>query len=347
MGVTKIHWAERFDDRGPWASLWLGLSITTGMLLLRFVFDGIFLTTLGFPDGFKPIWQSDIWWPEIVNATLMGYIPAVILIARRGVDRDLIQLRPALSCSDAEFNDIYTAATGPAGLAGRLFMIVGFFAGVHYVFMEPSLYMGSDPPLTNPAFLWALVRIPIFLCLICALIVSENKAVRMYFNMGRNLIDVDLLDVQSLSPFARRGLRSALTWVIFSIIFSLFWLGEGTAARQNPYLLVVVLAMATAAFVIPLIGVHNNITLVKSLELDRLRDKIRVESAVVMDDLSNENPSSPSLANLNAYYQLIDRTREWPIDFLCSGWERVQPHAKTHTYWLLCWQWPRQPLSFR
>ena len=72
--------------------------------------------------------------------------------------------------------------------------------------------------------------------------------------------------------------------------------------------------MATAAFVIPLIGVHNNITLVKSLELDRLRDKIRVESAVVMDDLSNENPSSPSLANLIAYYQLIDRTREWPID---------------------------------
>ena len=94
--------------------MWLGLSITIGFLLPRCAFDGVFLATWEFPYGLEPLWRSDIWWPEIVNATPMGYIPAVLLIARRGVDRDLSQLRPALSCSDAEFADIHAAATGPA-----------------------------------------------------------------------------------------------------------------------------------------------------------------------------------------------------------------------------------------
>lgn len=102
--------------------------------------------------------------------------------------------------------------------------------------------------------------------------------------------------------------------MIFSIIFSLFWLGENTAARQNPALIVTVLTMATAAFIVPLLGVHKNIQSAKRLELTRLRDEIRVERAGVIDELSDERPTSPRLANLIAYHQLIDRTREWPID---------------------------------
>ena len=72
--------------------------------------------------------------------------------------------------------------------------------------------------------------------------------------------------------------------------------------------------MATVAFVVPLVGVHHRILTVKRLELDRLRGEIRVERAGVTDRLPDENPASPRLANLIAYYQLIDQTREWPID---------------------------------
>jgi hypothetical protein len=131
--------------------------------------------------------------------------------------------------------------------------------------------------------------------------------------MGRDLIKVDLLDLKSLSPFARRGLRSALTWVVFSIIFSLFWVGDA-AAIGNLTLFVTVIAMATGAFVVPLWGVHDNILSAKSSELDRLRDEIRVERARFIDQASDDDGSSARLANLIAYHQLIDGTREWPID---------------------------------
>ena len=70
--------------------------------------------------------------------------------------------------------------------------------------------------------------------------------------------------------------------------------------------------MATGAFIFPLIGVHNNIVLVKQSELDRLRQEIRDDRAVLDSNLSDDN--SPRLANLIAYYQLIEQVREWPLD---------------------------------
>jgi len=300
-------------DENPWAPLLLGVSIAIAFLLTRCAFDGLFLAIWGFPAGSNPLWRSSIWWPEVVNATLLGYVPAALATARRGIDRDLDSLKPRLLSDKAEAGDIRGTATRPIGLAGRAFILCAFLSTVALLFVDPSV-SGAAPSITNPTFMWPLIRIPIFIGFVCILIVSDLKATRAYLHLGRNLVDVELLDVQSLSPFARRGLRSSLMWMIFLIIFSLFWLGEGTAARQNPLVFVVLLTMAIVAFVVPLVGVHNNIRSVKHLELERLRGKIRVERAVVVDELADEERASPRLANLIAYYHLVERVREWPID---------------------------------
>jgi len=113
-------WIARLDDNGAWGPVWLGLSVAVGYLLIRCAFDGFFLATWGFPAGFSPLWQS-VWWPEIVNATLLGYIPAVLAVARQGIDRDLSLLRPALPSSDAEIADLRAAAIRTSGFAGRSF----------------------------------------------------------------------------------------------------------------------------------------------------------------------------------------------------------------------------------
>lgn len=192
-------------------------------------------------------------------------------------------------------------------------MLSGIVGGVWLVFVDPSLTLGSDRSLTNPAFIWTLWRLPLFIWLSFVLIVSDLNATRSYLRLGRDLIEVDLLDVQSLTPFARRGLRSALTWVVFSIIFSLFWVGD-MASEHNLLLFIPVLAMAVGAFIAPLVGVHSNIVSVKRSALDRLRDEIRVERDIFANKHIDATSESPRLANLIAYYQLINGTREWPID---------------------------------
>ncbi|HIG43881.1 MAG TPA: hypothetical protein EYQ14_25620 [Gammaproteobacteria bacterium] len=309
---TRVPWITRFKE-GPWAPIWLGLSIAIGYLVTRCLFDGFFLLTWGFPPGTSSWWQSDVWWPELVNATLFGYVPAVLMIASRGINRDLSQLRPWLPSADAVVDEIRNAATGPDVLAVRALKLVGLVIAALAVFTEPTLSRGAEQSMTNPGFLWPLLRTIAYAWFILSLVISDLKATRTYFNMGRNSIEVDLLDVQSLSPFAQRGLRSALTWIIFSIIFSLFWLGE-QASRGNPGLLMIALAMATGAFLVPLIGVRESIISTKRSELERLREEIRVERSIVLNNPPDDKPASPRLANLIAYHQLIDRTQEWPIN---------------------------------
>ena len=124
---------------------------------------------------------------------------------------------------------------------------------------------------------------------------------------------MDLLDVGSLAPLARRGQRSVLTWALFSSIFSLFWLGE-TAGQGNALLLSTALTLATAAYFVPLQAVRKKILAAKQLELDRLRAKIRIHSRSLNTDAEPGQDPSPRLANVVSYYQLIEATNEWPID---------------------------------
>jgi hypothetical protein len=126
----------QLKHKGEAAPYWLGLFVAIGFLLVRCVFDAVFLAIWGFPEGSYPLWRSSVWWPELVNAILLGYIPAVILIAHRGIDRDLRQLRSWLPCSDAEVNNIRATATGSSGVPGQAFKLSGLGIGAALVFIE-------------------------------------------------------------------------------------------------------------------------------------------------------------------------------------------------------------------
>ena len=65
---------------------------------------------------------------------------------------------------------------------------------------------------------------------------------------------------------------------------------------------------------LPLVGVRNNIVRVKRAELERLRKEIREEGEPALGPAAAKSNPSPRLANLIAYYQLVESTREWPAD---------------------------------
>ena len=163
----------------------MGFSIAIGYLLIRCSFDGFFLVTWGFPHGSSPLWRNDIWWPELVNAALLGYVPAVLVIAHRGIDRDLSQLRPWLPRTDAEVDDIRAAATGRAGFVGQTYKLIGVVGAVVLVVVDPSFTQGAEPSLTNPAFMWPLLRTSLFAWFVSSLIVADLQATRTYLHMGQ------------------------------------------------------------------------------------------------------------------------------------------------------------------
>jgi hypothetical protein len=293
--------------------VWLGIGLALGYLVSHCVFDGLVLLVWGFPDTVQPLWRNDLWWTDVVNATLIGYVPAALRIARRGIARDLEALRSHLRCTNAEFTRIRDQISGPDGPLERALSLSGVPIGIAIVYLDPSVTMSAEASLSDPAFAWGLVRVAIFVGLVVHLIDADVRATRGYAAMSRDLLIVDLLDVRSLAPLARRGQRSVLTWVVFSSIFSLYWLGD-SAARSNVYLLVLAVGLATAAYFVPLFGIRKNIRTAKHAELDRLREEIRSEREVTGAVAAAGAEQSPRLANLVGYYQLIESTREWPID---------------------------------
>ena len=67
------------------APAWVGLWIAVALVVLHAAYDVVFLAA----RGVRPFWESDLWWTQLVNAALIGYLAAAQAIARRGVARDL------------------------------------------------------------------------------------------------------------------------------------------------------------------------------------------------------------------------------------------------------------------
>jgi len=293
--------------------VWLGIGLALGYLSAHWLFDGLVLLVWGFPDAVQPAWRNDLWWTDLINAAILGYLPAAVLNLRRGIVHDLETLRPHLDCGDNEFARIRDDVSGPGGRFARSLSFGGVLLGVAIVYLDPSISLFSEASLSNPQFVWALVRTALLVAFVSTLVVADFRATRCYAKLSHDWVMVDLLDIRSLAPFARRGQRSVLTWAVFATIFSLFWLGD-TAASVNLPLLVGVIGLATAAYFVPLLGLRKTIRAAKQVELDRLRGAIRIEGASLRGPAAANTEQSPRLANLVSYYQLIESTREWPID---------------------------------
>ena len=271
-------------------------------------FDAAFVALGSFPPGASPMWANDPWWTDIVNAAMIGYLPAARAIARRGVARDLAELRAELGLEEAEFVSLCDRATGPGGPIARALALSGIALGAWLTFVDPTMSLGALRSPDDPVFVWALGRAMLLGWLMTSFAVYDFNTTRTYIALGRAVVKVDLLDIRPLAPFARRGQRSALTWVLLSMIVSLFWLGDA-ASESNAQMLVILLSMATFAFVGPIVALRQNIVAEKHGELDALREQIRLAR-----DQPAAVPTSPQLANAVAYYQLIESAREWPID---------------------------------
>jgi hypothetical protein len=187
-----------------------GLSIAVVYLLLHTAFDALFLAVWTFPPGELPLWQKDTWWADVVNAVLIGYLPAAQAISRRGVARDLAGLRPRLRCNDAEITALSDAATGQGGPIARALSLSGLALGAWSTFVDPSMAGGAIPSSSDPWFLWSLGRNTLMVWLGVRFVVYDFNVTRIYLALGRNSVDIDLLDIRSRDRGEQSTYRSRL-----------------------------------------------------------------------------------------------------------------------------------------
>jgi hypothetical protein len=135
---------------------------------------------------------------------------------------------------------------------------------------------------------------------------------QVFREVGRRHIELDLLDLSSLSPFSVVGLANAGYWFIGSAIASLLvtsdanmWIVGGVIA--------VTLGLGIVGLILPSRGVHQHIRERKREELARIRQAIASEREGLFSSGPVSSPA-PRMPSLLAYEARIESVREWPFD---------------------------------
>lgn len=291
----------RLYDAVPVAPVWVGLGVVLAYLAL-------FLVVARFSGSFRPLGEASqvlLW--ETVNAVIVGYLLTVNVIVVRKGRRDLEELKPRLNVSEEGFRQLVNEATNPSARGLLLYGLLGVAGGAVLPLFDSGIWGGGPtPPLTSALFLWVAFHNALIGWAGMRNGVTETALTRG-FTRAADLVSIDLLDTRALSPFARKSQRSLMGWAGFSVLFSLFFLGD-TPADANRFFLILIVGVLLAVFFTPLAALRRRISAAKAEELSRVNEKIRRAQQ------GGTAAEEPSLADWVGYRGLIEGVREWPIN---------------------------------
>jgi hypothetical protein len=252
-------------------------------------------------------------WFELLQAVIVGYAPAACTISLRGALRDLDDLRGALDLSPVEFESERQALTrfSPGPLLAAA--VLGAAVGLALPFYPPGWVGGVRPEFGDPIFTWALLRNVLMLGLYGWTIYIEVEVARRISRIGERFARVDLLDLAPLRPFARRGLRSVLLWVVLSMLLSLLFLAPWSPDPALAFL-ALVFVLAAALLLLPAWGVHRRILAAKEAELVRVREVMRSGRQSLLESPAAGSIPPGRMADLVAYEARVASIATWPFD---------------------------------
>ena len=276
----------------PWSAAALSALLFGAGLLLR--------PTEEPPPGFG--WERTM----TVISVVVGYSIVAAWIAIRSARRNLAALRPLLSCSDAEYDELDTMLIRQRASSLIIAALVGSgIAAAIIVFLTSATGLGlrqvPGAVIAMGTLEWVIVVSASWILLSIALVFRW---------VGAHLPRIDLFQVEALAPFQRLGLRLSL------LLFGLFAIRFILAARPGNfgYLAItsaVPMLLGTALLLLSLWGVHRRISAEKQRELAAVRKSIA-------DERARDRPGSPNasreLLDLLEYKERVKSVPDWPLD---------------------------------
>jgi hypothetical protein len=299
-------------DRLPFPKLWLTFGIFAvvmlGYLACRALFGGG--GSLFGPDrDTESLAELQV---HTVIALLIGYMLTHQLRAQSELQRDLSALRPLLpEGADVSAEEIYSAV---ARLPGTMVTIAGGIFGVGII----PLFRGGAgflPDQVSGVFdvVWSAGGNFALFAIMARLAYTGISVGAQLDERVTRKIRIDLLDPGPLAPYARRGLRSAMYWLLGSSIASLLFLRFGFLWA---HVLILIGTISVGVFVMlqSLKGVHGRLEEEKQRELAVLRTAIRSARGQVLGEGPGAADAAVRLPGLLAMEARIEAVNTWPFD---------------------------------
>ncbi len=290
----------------PWVASILGLALYGLFLAYTLLFGSEFAALPG-------VAIENVWAAELLLASLSAIVPAITVYTRRGAVRDLNDLRAILGSSDKEYSELHRRITAiRPGVLAIVGLGIGLLGSIQIV-NEPSVWKeGVRPPLGDPTLIWIALRNGLNTYMIARGVYIELSLAHAFSSLGTRIASLNLLDRAPLAPFGRRGLRSVLLWMLYTLFYSSLYAGSW-AADVLPLVLISFVAFAFTAILLPEVGAHRRIQQARDAELARVREAIRTTSDALLVSSPVDMPGG-RLADLVAYEGRISAVRAWPFD---------------------------------
>jgi hypothetical protein len=249
----------------------------------------------------------------------LGYLSMMCTYVARGTFRDLEALRPVLRGGNAAYAGLREHLTR----FDRRHLWIGALSGlvVFSVLQETSFSRWTRLVAGGWSF-----RDPCSVVVFMTLWTVGGRmaaylidTARLYSQIGEQQIEVNLLDLGSVSHLTRHGLRIVLLFTICTavavIFFTLFVQSVATVFTVGMMVTSVCnLAVATAAFLLPVRGLRRQVRARKAEELGRVREEIRCNRELASKSGTESAEAGAKLPGLLAYMNQIESVREWPFD---------------------------------
>ncbi len=249
---------------------------------------------------------------DIVLSFVTAYTLGAGLVSMAKATRELDRLRPILHLGDGEWR-AFRGRLFPNARALSIAASVGGPVGAVVELLPFFLGMVSFDQLRLHSLLF---MIPLFALIAMQALITVRQS-QVFYEVGRQHLEVDLLDPGVLSPFAAMGLANAAFWMIGSALASFL-----VASTANVWLVATVITatvgMGIAALILPSRGLRLCIRDRKREELTRIREAIASERAGLFS-AAGSPPPAPRMPSLLAYEARIDSVREWPFDTSTLG----------------------------
>lgn len=244
---------------------------------------------------------------DFVLAIVSAYTFGAGLAGLSKATREFDRLRPILRLDDRGI-DTHRARLVPKT---RAILVAALIGGLFGTALSLSPYLDSTIRQSHLS-LHSLPFMILLFGLLGVMAMLTHRESQVFNEVGRQYLDVDLLDPGTFSPFAAVGLLNAGFWFVGSAIASLL-----VTSTANMWITVGVIVVTTAfgiaTLIVPARGLHANIRERKREELVRIREAIASERAVLFSE-TGRSPVPLQMNAMLAYEARIESVREWPFD---------------------------------
>jgi hypothetical protein len=301
MAGLSTSWTRRLFERTGISTVWAGVALLA-IVFTAFLIQELALGRLESVD----INRLGAIFLVFTHIAIVAYGLTACAYCEQARDASIAGLRPLLDLEraapalDTKERDRAThLAVGLLGVGVSILITL-------YVTPGPASY---DPATWSAESGWHRALSPLmgfWTARLASLILVESRRLSA---LAASLHEIDLLDLDRLAPFARRGLSHALVVIGAVSVFALFLADRGYLGMVAG-LLVVSLAVGGIALLLPLRGVRDRVRAAKREELAWCREKLCTARA----DLASGNARPGELQELVAWESRIEAINEWPVD---------------------------------